>query len=225
MTVSLNGQLYFADLETVHLDPGPGSIWEIALIQRNEEEPGFSSDRELVWHIKPDLHRPASSSAGAVNVGGYYQRCHAQHLAPGEGTLVHNSDWAPGCSLLRTEPDGIGLERKDMAAVTIARTIAPMLARSTLAGANVGSFDAPHLDAFLRAQLEILAADYHYIDIGSVARGWAHGRGLTVPDGPLRLNGALTLVGLDPASYSAHQALDDARAVRDIWDRVTRSAP
>ena len=106
----------------------------------------------------------------------------------------------------------------------IAGYVAPLLSRSLLVGANVGSFDAPHLDAYLRAHGHLLAADYHFIDAGSLVLGWAHGRGGDVPEAPLKLDAAIGECGPDRRAYTAHAALSDARACRDIWDAVIGGA-
>jgi hypothetical protein len=220
MTAGMN--VIFGDLETVDLDPGPGSIWEVAIICRDDPD---HRDHEYVWHLKPDLSNRFTSNGGAAGIGGYYERCHAQRLDFGEGAIIHNSAWPRGKSLAESPfyPASVPVDATPVAARSIAGTLARMLAGATLVGANFGSFDAPHVDAFLRANGHILAADYHYIDIGSLVRGWAHGKGITVPDGPLKLNGALILAGLEPGHYDAHKGLHDARACRDIWDVVTGS--
>lgn len=195
-------KICFIDTETVDLDPGPATIWELALILRD----GDHADCEMVWHIRPDV--PAGSAV-AVGIGGYYERCRARRFPAGSGALVHDSD------------DDCGDPAPRESGSEIAAQLAPMLSKATLVGANVGSFDVQHLDAFLRAHGECLAADYHYIEIESLAYGWALGRALPEPSWPLKLHGALRVCGLDPATYRAHEAIEDTRACRDIYDIVT----
>lgn len=191
-------KVIFGDCETVHISPGPATIWELALIIRDGDGP----DQELVWHIRPDASR---ADAGSARFSRYYARCQAQSLDTGDGKIVHDSEEAP--------------EKIVLPGATIARHVAQLCADAVLVGANFGSFDVPHLDAYLRAQGECLAADYHYLEIESLAYGWALARELD-PSWPLKLNGALRVCGLDPDTYRAHEALEDARAVRDIYDAV-----
>jgi hypothetical protein len=195
--------IVFLDAETVCLEPGPATIWELALIVRDQGR----VDHELVWHIRPDV---SSASAGSLGVGGYYERCQALRLPTGSGKLIRDS------------ADDLGDPPGALTGAQVAGQIAPLLSKAILIGANAGSFDVPHLDAYLRAQGECLAADYHYLDIGSLVLGWAHGgRSAELPARPVKLTDAITLTGLDLAGYPAHQGLSDARAVRDIWDTVT----
>jgi DNA polymerase III epsilon subunit-like protein len=191
----------FIDCETADLDPGPATIWELALILRD----GDHVDSEMVWHIRPDV--PAGS-AMSLGVGGYYERCRALGFRAGSGKLIIDSDDGPG-DLARVQSGS-----------DIAAQLAPMLSKATLVGANVGAFDVQHLDAYLRAHGECLAADYHYLEIESLAYGWALARGLPEPSWPLKLTGALRVCGLHPDTYRAHEAIEDARACRDIYDVV-----
>lgn len=218
-------KVIFGDCETVHISPGPATIWELALIIRDGDGP----DQELVWHIRPDASR---ADAGSARFSRYYARCQAQALDTGDGKIVHDSEEAP--------------EKIVLPGTTIARHVAQLCADAVLVGANFGSFDVPHLDTYLRAQGECLAADYHYQDIGSMVAGWRAGKdhgynemadlmaGIhkdcewTRPErhgvrpfwGPLKLSDAASIAGLDADAYTAHEALDDARVVRDIWDVI-----
>jgi hypothetical protein len=197
----MSARLVFLDAETVDLDPGPATIWELALILRDENH----VDCEMVWHMRPDV--PAGSAI-SLGIGGYYERCRARRFPAGTGTLVHDSD------------DDTGEPASRQSGSEIAAYLAPVLSKATLVGANVGAFDVQHLDAWLRAHGECLAADYHYLEIESLAYGWALARSLPEPSWPLKLTGALRVCGLDPATYRAHEGLEDVRAVRDIYDVV-----
>jgi hypothetical protein len=227
-------RLAYVDCETVSLKPGPATMWEVALIIR--DEPGSAaSDTEWVWQMRPDL---TTADAGALKIGGFHQRCTVPAgYEPGDAKLVHGDE---ADSAFNTVQPGW----------RVAQDIANYLDGAVLVGANVGSFDVPHLDGYLRAHGECLAADYHYLDIGSLVMGWAAGKAsgfrgacellrglhskscdLPVPEpekfppltGPLKLNAAAQLAGLNPDDYEAHTALGDARLVRDIWDAVMSS--
>lgn len=221
----------FLDTETVSLKPGPATMWELAVIVR--DEPGSAaSDTEWVWQMRPDL---TVAEAGALKIGGFHQRCTVSAgYEPGDAKLVHGDE---ADSAFNTIQPGW----------RVAQDIANYLDGAVIVGANVGSFDVPHLDGYLRAHGECLTADYHYLDIGSLVLGWSAGkstgfheatsllRGLhskscdmPMPEGqkfppdtgPLKLNQAARVVGLDPDDYEAHTALGDARLTRDIWDVV-----
>lgn len=198
----------FIDCETTDIEPGPFTIWELALILREDEGP----DREVVWQMRPDT---GSADANALRLNRYYERCKPD---------------------VRSAPEGFGVLVSDTGAVTtdlerlsgarIAAGVAEYLAGAVLVGANVGSFDVQHLDRYLRYHGECLVADYHFLDLGSLVLGWTFGQdaGRRLEAGqlaPLGMADCVELAGLNPASYQAHQALDDARSVRDVWDVVT----
>ena len=198
----------FADCETTGIRPDQGAeIWELALIIR--DEPGSAgSDEEWAWHLRPDLTR---ADPMALKVGGYYERCRVHGPQPGTGRRVAQPpDVDPDVAVMGTEG--------------IARLVADLLDGAHLIAANP-AFDAGHLDAWLRKYGECLTLDYHYTDIGSLVRGWAHGSFANpVVPWPLGLADAARLARIDLGDYDLHTALGDARLARDVFDAVTGGA-
>ena len=199
----MSTKLAFMDTETVHIKPGPATIWELAVILRTEED----ADREYAWQIRPDL---TTADPGALKVGGYYSRCLISGCTPGSViTLTAPVD----------EDSGDSSQGRRMVAAELAGDLGPMLNGAHLIAANPG-FDAGHMAAFLRFNGECPAWDYHLTDIGSLVRGRIAGLGKPLPF-PLKVADAAIAVGIDPGQYEAHTALGDARMVRDIYDAVT----
>jgi hypothetical protein len=201
-------RLVWGDAETTGIRPDMGAeIWELALIVR--DEPGSAvSDEEWAWHIRPGL---AHADPTALKIGGYYERCRVRGLAPGIGRRV-------------TQPPDVDPDPAVIDAEGIAQCVAGLLNGAHLIAANP-AFDAGHLDAFLRRTGECLTADYHYTDIGSLVRGWAHGSFANpVVPWPLKLADAARLARIDPDHYEVHTALGDARLARDVFDAVTGGA-
>lgn len=208
-------RIVFADVETTGIRPDMGAeIWELGLIVRDVEtltadyEIRKAEDEEWAWHLRPDLTR---ADPMALGIGGYYERNSARRLPPGMARRI-------------AEP---AEEERDRAAIgtgLVAAFLAETLSGAHLVAANPG-FDAGHLDALLRRHGEVLAADYHYTDLGSLVRGWAHGSFANpVVPWPLKLADAARLARIDPGDYDLHTALGDARLARDVFDAVTGGA-
>lgn len=197
----MSERIVFTDTETVSLLAGPATIWEIALIVRDED-----GDTEYLWQMRPDL---AGADPRALQVGGYYERCMARDFPPMTAFR------------LLSPPDDAGEQTSPKRLVTadVPAEVAALLSGAHLIAANPG-FDAAHIAAFLRAHGECEAWDYHLIDIGSLVRGRIAALGRSLPF-PLKVADAARSVGIDPAAYDAHTALGDARLVRDIYDAVT----
>lgn len=208
-------RLCFVDCETTGIRPDQGAeCWEIALIVRDIEaltadyEIRKAEDGEWVWHLRPDLTR---ADPGALKVGGYYERNRARGLDPGDGKRI-------------VQPQGMDDDQFATPGHALALEVATLLDGAHLIAANP-AFDAGHLDAFLRQHGQCLTVDYHYTDIGSLVRGWAHGSfaSIEIPF-PLKLADAARLARVDPADYDLHTALGDARLARDVFDAVTGGA-
>lgn len=208
-------RLVFADCETTGIRPDRGSeIWELALIIRDEHDltgehrVRKARDDEYVWHLRPDL---TQADPMALKVGGFYDRCRVRGAYPGSGRCVAHPE--------PDEADGTLCD-----AMQIASAVASLLDGAHLIAANP-AFDAGHLDALLRKYGECLTVEYHYTDIGSLVRGWAHGSFANpVVPFPLKLADAARLARVDPGDYELHTALGDARLARDIFDAVTGGA-
>jgi hypothetical protein len=192
-------RIIFIDCETVSLTPGPATIWELALIIRTEH-----GDEEYLWQIRPDL---TTANPISLAIGGYYKRCLISRYAPGSVKVIAVPD----------DEDGDPLPPRD--AHELAALLAPMLSGAHVIAANPG-FDTDHVAAFLRANGECPAWDYHLTDIGSLVRGHAAARGGSLPF-PLKVTDAATAAGIDLSAHDAHTALGDTRLVRDIFDAVT----
>lgn len=235
------------DLETtgLHLIHGH-EAWEFGIILRKDiGAPEGPRDFEHLWRVKPDLSR---ADPTALRISRFYER---------------TADMQQDSLVARTFDLALaGMDPYWSDPALLAAEIAPMLDGATLVGANVGSFDAPFLDAFLRANGQCGAWDYHYRDIGSLVTGYIEGHaagycagwselardvrrwpecdgkreprifesgerrysyGNAAPASP-KLTDMACAVGIDPDDYSAHEALDDARLARDIYDRVMGGA-
>jgi hypothetical protein len=195
-------RLAFADCKTISLDPGPLSIWELAVITRDLDKPE-DEDYEYLWQIRPDL---AAANPVSLRVGGYYERCEVQRCAVGSVRRFPCMEEECGEKYLLSST------------AELAHHVASLLDGATLVAANP-AFDAGHLAALLHGAGECLTADYHYLDLGSMVRGWAAAQGLALPY-PLKVADAARMVKIDPFQYDAHMAPGDVRMLRDVFDAV-----
>ena len=209
----------WADVETTGTRVSAGSeIWEIGVVVRHDEAGPDDPDDEYCWQIRPNL---VPADPVSLGIGGYYQRCQIADRPPGSARLTFSSEPGRCMAGLGAGDRVAGADGgKRTSAWDVATVLAPLLAGVTLSGHNI-PFDADHLRVFLRENGQCLAADWALLDTGTLVRGWALGRGIKVPPGHLHLRDAIILAGLDPETYDLHQALEDARACRDIYDAVT----
>ena len=112
--------IVFLDIETTGLDPDRHSMWELALIARDDD-----GDHEYHWQLPVDL---ATADAAALRISRYYDRCQ---------TL--------GGEILQLEPVAATGET----VTKLARLVAHILDGATLVGA-VPSFDAGFIEKWLR---------------------------------------------------------------------------
>lgn len=65
---------------------------------------------------------------------------------------------------------------------------------------------------------------YHPRDVSSMAEGWLAAVG-RLPEGRLTSDRLALAIGVDPADYPRHTAMDDVRWMRAQWEVVSRPAP
>jgi DNA polymerase III epsilon subunit-like protein len=158
------------------------------------------------WFVKPDL---GTADPHALKVGQFYRRT-AGLLAP----------------LARRQ----GPKWSDPAKAAV--EIAVLLDGAVLLGHNP-PFDAAMLAALLRRNGQVLTADHHQIDTGTLVTGFIAGvrrgyRGVTEPAVPCRwpdpkgrhLADMARAVGVDPDGYEQHTALGDALLAWDTYQAV-----
>jgi DNA polymerase III epsilon subunit-like protein len=150
------------------------------------------ADAEHQWFIKPDLR---TAEPMALRVGHYYERTAGLKAA---GSREKAPKWA--------DP------------VKLAPELAALLDGAVFIGQNPW-FDASFISALLLRHGQVLTADYHYRDIGSLVTGFLRGTG-RVPAPGMKLDALAACLGLDPLSYERHSALGDVRLERDMWDEV-----
>lgn len=188
-----NYPIAFVDTETTHLDAEIGEAWEVAVILR-EHDGDQTTDTEYAWQIRPDL---VSFDPRALEIGRFEDRFKIPPYAEAAFTAHESGHITP---MTRAE------------AVT---AIVNVLSGAVLVGSNPG-FD----DRFLRKLLGPGSAQWHYrpYDIVQLAAAKV---GLKKA-GPLPWSSRAlsSAVGVEPPGDDAHQALVDARHVRDMWDAI-----
>jgi len=193
-------KLAFCDVETTGKCPDKGhEIWDIGLIIR--DGPGVA-DAEYQWFIKPDL---GNADPDAVPVGRYYER------APAPGVTAPN-----------------GPQWSDPAKV--APILARLLDRAILVGSNP-AFDAKFLAAFLSNHGECGTWSYHLVDVRQRAIGYLLGKGAVASHrsdeqavDTWKTARIFTQLGVDLNAFRAHEALEDAKIARAVYD-LTGGAP
>lgn len=175
-----------------------------------------TGDARHQWFVKPDL---ATADPFGLRVGKFYERT-ADLLPP--LSRKQGKKWADPAK----------------AAAQIAR----LLNGATLVGHNP-AFDAAFIGAFLRRHGQILTADHHQIDTGTLVTGYIHGcrRGwresgkpasqdqylqearYPLPKGK-HLSDMARALGIDPMGYEQHTALGDALLAMAVYDVVMGGA-
>ncbi|GAA2759131.1 hypothetical protein [Actinopolymorpha rutila] len=205
--------LVFCDTETDGLAspwaPSGRRIWEIATIRREPD------GREHQFHafvrldeLGFDVDDPGEVRRRSLDVGGFHQR-HPQ--------LV-------GSPVAADHPNVVSYR------AAAARLLELFAGQAVLVGA-VPSFDAESFRHLLHTT-ELLPADVIASDptgsapMASPWRGrlvcvWSLVAGrIGVPTYTLDRTAVLRRLGIDPAHYAHHAALDDSRWVRDVYDAV-----
>lgn len=201
--------LAFVDCETTGLDPNNHSMWELAVIRR---ENGI--DTEHLWQLRLAKWELDQADPKALEINGYRERL----ALPDDyeaGEMLHS------CGT--PHPIKRGELRSELSA---------LLDGAVLVGSNP-DFDA----SFLRMFLDAKPWHYRTVDIATLAAGYrfgqrdsgAYGGDFTfdgdLPSQPFSSRGLSQAVGVDPpAAGVAHTALGDARWARDVYDAVTGGA-
>jgi DNA polymerase III epsilon subunit-like protein len=174
------------DLETTGRSPIRDRVYEVGAVIRTPGQP----DRE--YHRWVDLHdlagidlTPDGPNAEALRVGRFWDR-HPQWAGLPETDVRREAD--------------------------IAAELADLLDRATLAGVQIGSFDAPFLDAMLARHGLTPTWSYRHLEISSYA---ACAAGLTVSPG---LDTLLEVFGIPVDPAERHTALGDARLEQELLD-------
>lgn len=186
-----NTPLAFIDCETTHLSPRYGDAWEIAAIRRRED----GTDTEYVWQIRPDL-TDADPEALAIS------KFHERFAVP------------DGCDAIEVMPSGPPFKS------TVPEMLFDLqeaLSGAVWIGSNPG-FDVAFINKLLWAHHRKTVWHYRPYDIVQLAAAKV---GLEKA-GPLPWSSrALSrAVGVEPPGDDAHQALVDARHVRDMFDAI-----
>ena len=193
-------KLAVIDTETTGTDPRRHELWEIGIVIREDGKPAA----EYAWQVRPDL---AAADPAALRIGGYRNRC--QVAGQPVGTVA-----------ALTAPAGTP---EVATAADLAALLGELLHGTVLAGVNV-AFDRDFAAAFLARHGEILTADYHLIEVCSLAAGWLACAGRPVA-APWRSDDLARALGIDTAGYARHSALADAWYAAAIYDAATAAAP
>ena len=175
------------------------------------ETSGLDADRHQIWEVgalirtkqtNPSFeteHRwfleidLGKADTQALAIGGYYER------HPSGDSLT----WKEGCV------SDLTLH------TTFAREFEKLTRGATLVGANP-RFDALFLDKLLRSSHAARGWKFRLCDVEALVQGYM---GLVEPTG---LAKCVNLMNLDASKYEAHEALDDARMARDVYDSGMR---
>jgi DNA polymerase III epsilon subunit-like protein len=187
--------LAFVDCETTHLSPKHGDAWEIAVIRRRLD----GVDVEFCWQIRPDLE---TADPEALTIGKFEER----FAVP------------DGWDAIEIMPSGPPF-----------RTMVPemlydlqeALSGAVWIGSNPG-FNVAFISKLLWAHDRKTVWHYRPYDIVQLAAAKVG----VEKAGPLPWSSrALSrAVGVEPPGDDAHQALVDARHVRDMYDAVMGGA-
>jgi len=193
-------KLLVVDTETTGTDPERHDIWEIAVIELPDDGPRV----EHAWRILPDL---AVADQAALQVSGFYERT-AGMLPEKHGEVC---DFAAGAAARRSDP------------AALAAVLASLLSGATWLGA-VPAFDEKFIAPFLRLHGQGPAWKYRLRDLGSMAYGYllgrndgfraAHPAALGMPAVPpmdASTDEFARALGVDPAAFGRHSALEDCR--------------
>lgn len=186
-----NTPVVFVDTETTHLSPRHGDAWEIAVIRRRED----GVDCEYVWQVRPDL---ATADPEALAIGKFHER----FAVPDGWDAIEVMPSGPPFRSMIPE---------------MLFDLQEALSGAVWVGSNPG-FDVAFISKLLWAYDRKTVWHYRPYDIVQLAAAKV---GLEKA-GPLPWS-SRTLsraVGVEPPGDDAHQALVDARHVRDMFDAI-----
>ncbi|QOC89862.1 3'-5' exonuclease [Micromonospora craniellae] len=194
------------DLETTGLDPERHHIWEIGAIVRGHRDPTFDGE----WHymLRPNL---SDAEPKALQISRYYERASSVQDRTTQAFVHRKPAEVPG-----------GLFG-ELSRPAVALRMAELLDGAHLVGVNP-QFDAAFLSRFLRAHWQAPTWNYHLVDVGALAFGYAaalcQALDRPVPTLPWRLDDLAAQLGVPSDPASRHTALGDARWALAIYDKV-----
>lgn len=211
----MTAPIAFVDIETTGLDPDVHEIWEVGLI-----DPDGAEHR---WFLPVDLGR---ADPIALDIGGYHRR----HPEGYNHDFATPSDFVGDPWVLHAVTDPW-----DFAAAFCELTRPRNGERVHLAGAVV-SFDEERLRKLLRANGACPEWHYHLVDVEAVAAGWIAAQGWPIEKAATGRRGELvelnsgrpgwdskalsSAVGVDLEQFREHEALEDARWAKAIYEAV-----
>lgn len=191
-----NARLAFVDTETTGLDPKRHEIWEVGLVLRDEE----GNEGEYRWFLP--VSRLQDADPMALSIGKFHER-HPQGYA-----FKQNHDLVP-------LPSKFDHGHPDRPATVDLSSFCRQFAKLTYGAHLVGaviSFDEERLRALLHRMGEIPGWHYHLVDVEALAAG------KLAKEPPWDSNDLALKVGVVSGDYVRHEALEDARWARDIYD-------
>ncbi len=218
----VDGRIVFGDTEFTTLYDNTRELWEGALIIRDPGGPDF----EFVWQVRPDL---TFASPDSLRIGGYYRRNRLIAAGVGAGLIIACGEQWP-----ELKPDETPESGRCTTGAAIAVQVAAALDGVTLVAA-VADADKLALGRWLADNQQILTGHYRLKCIETLAQGYLLGQraawAASGPDPvgenpwpvfepPYDPNPMYELLGVPPLGAKAHNALYDARQVRDAWDAI-----
>ncbi len=198
--------LAFVDCETTGLDPETHSMWELAVIRREN-----GVDTEHLWQIRLAKWEIEQADPKALEINRYRER----DALPDDYQV---GDMTHACGMPHP------MKRDELRDL-----LRELLDGAVLIGSNP-AFDAGFLKVFLDSEpwhyrtvdIAAMAAGYRFGQAASGAYGGDFAFGSDLPSLPFSSRGRSRDVGVEPpAGDVAHTALGDARWARDVFDAVT----
>lgn len=203
--------IIFLDTETTSLEPDR-QVWEVGLIFRRHRQVGTPEFEDAEYQYIIEDVKLDNANVRSLEIGGFFER----HARVGHARGYN--------------------------AYTAAEEFFRMFHGAHVVG-NVPSFDTIALENMLRAEGFIPTHHYHLLDIENLIVGYIRGIqnvsfNLTDETSefledyygepllnydcqpPWNSEELSRLIGINPDNYRRHEALEDARWVRDSYDRI-----